>query len=513
MTIIYKIHALKDDRLGFPPAFNSNYLRNSNRLKHGTWQGKGKGKEKEIGLRKGGRRRKCREEKAKPLATQPTREMIPREARAKAHARIEAMSNSSEDTTLGHEDASIHSNNSADSTYPSSTSATSATINASEENSASEDVSQLAADAEFTITSTDGAKRTFRIIEVLYTGNGVVGRGPTVYRVECIDDGVLPAGSTPWLHRVLIAKFYFPSATRTAENVLVMKARDSANKSDEWALEHLPEIIDCVDLTSIHDDSVQKRLYELLGSKSYEQRILRVSFHEPLEPLMNLKSPLELAQVIYDIVQIHQWLCEVPKILHRDISIGNIMFKRVGDKVFGVLNDFDLAFCPEYSEQPSSKHRTGTTPFMAYDLLDNDWKRGHMYRHDLESIFYVLLIVCCHYEEFGRPLPSEERPYLDWFTESATTVSKSKFKFVASPPTGPLPIQPLFEDFRDWLEDSLSQFQAGFVSKPQRRKPQDQYDWATLGGNVTYKEMNKILCLFQGTPLVRRWQGAGVSDR
>ncbi|KIK54064.1 hypothetical protein GYMLUDRAFT_144583, partial [Collybiopsis luxurians FD-317 M1] len=122
-----------------------------------------------------------------------------------------------------------------------------------------------------------------------------------------------------------IAKFHFPSAKRTPETEMVKRATDSAEQSDNWALEHLPKILDCVDLTSPNDDSVQTQLYKHFGPEKYEKRVLRVPFHEPLEPLMNVKNPLEVAQVIYDIVQIHQWLCEVPKILHRDISIGNIM--------------------------------------------------------------------------------------------------------------------------------------------------------------------------------------------
>jgi len=39
----------------------------------------------------------------------------------------------------------------------------------------------------------------------------------------------------------------------------------------------------------------------------------------------------------------YRWLFEVPKILHRDISQHNLMLRKEDDKIYGVLNDLDLA--------------------------------------------------------------------------------------------------------------------------------------------------------------------------
>ena len=57
--------------------------------------------------------------------------------------------------------------------------------------------------------------------------------------------------------------------------------------------------------------------------------------------------------------------------------------------MYGVLNDFDLAVFRDV-QSPSLKQRTGTKPFMAIDLLQRN-AAVHMYRHDLESMFYVLI--------------------------------------------------------------------------------------------------------------------------
>jgi hypothetical protein len=44
------------------------------------------------------------------------------------------------------------------------------------------------------------------------------------------------------------------------------------------------------------------------------------------------------------------------------------MLRKKGDKIYAVLNDFDLAVHADVKSM-SSKHRTGTKPFMAIDLI------------------------------------------------------------------------------------------------------------------------------------------------
>ncbi|KIK58604.1 hypothetical protein GYMLUDRAFT_45212 [Collybiopsis luxurians FD-317 M1] len=505
MSIIHAIHALDDNWLGFPSAFEPDLLRNSKRLRYETRK-----KEKEIAVKKVEHSRKGKGKGAGRPAAQVTRENIPRKSKDKANQLIASMSTSSEDTASEFSDTSIYSNEAVDA--PSSSNiATSATVSTSQENSASEGESHLLVDAKFTITFKDGTERTFIVLEVIYSGNGVIGRGPNVYRAKCINERGLPPGAKSWLLWVLIAKFYSPSASREPETFFVDRARNFAKEhSDEWALNHLPEILACVDLTNDEEDFVQNRLFKRFGSEEYEKRRLRVSFHEPLEPLMKVTSLLELAQVIYDILQIHQWLYEKPKILHRDISIGNIMFKRdTKGNVLGVLNDFDLASCPGHLDQPSSKHRTGTKPFMAYDLLTTNWERGHMYRHDLESLFYVLLIICCHYENFSTSI--SKPPYLKWFTDPVGVVATMKSDFLLLGARVSLPIQPFFEDIRHWLNHYRSVLKSGFVDFL-NNGDQEDYDLKTFGGKTTYKVLNGYLCSFQGAPLVRRWNGAGASE-
>lgn len=95
------------------------------------------------------------------------------------------------------------------------------------------------------------------------------------------------------------------------------------------------------------------------------------------------------------------------QVLHRDLSHNNVMWTRdEANNVIGVLNDWDLAAYPHTDANPpevSTKDRTGTLPFMARDLLRKDPAK-HLYSHDLESFFYILMWCCINYR-LGGLLP------------------------------------------------------------------------------------------------------------
>lgn len=116
-------------------------------------------------------------------------------------------------------------------------------------------------------------------------------------------------------------------------------------------------------------------------------------------------------------------------ILHRDLSVGNIMFRRENDEVIGVLIDWDLAIPlePYALPDPSSKHRTGTAAFMALELLGNEGAPiKHEYRHDLESFGWIL-IWCTFMLNFeGKVVPFKELypPIQEW----TDTVKWAKLK-------------------------------------------------------------------------------------
>ena len=192
-------------------------------------------------------------------------------------------------------------------------------------------------------------------------------------------------------------------------------------------------------------------------------------------------------------------------------------------KVCGVLTDYDLSswtasLTTDYTK--TSNQRTGTPPFMARGLLDGT-DTLHMYRHDVESLFYVILILATHYE---IQAPSEvedggirtrqgleELPYQAWFDQpSYKTLASFKQTFFSN--LEDLDLSPTLESLRGWLDQLQDSFSCGFTAKQEYRRQsrmqqkqrslkKDQteesrakgtpaaFNDETLGGHLTYSAL------------------------
>ena len=106
---------------------------------------------------------------------------------------------------------------------------------------------------------------------------------------------------------------------------------------------------------------------------------------------------------------IHYLAVSKDGIKHRDISISNLMCRRLEDgSVQGVLNDWDVASTSRMEfESDHMNMRTGTTPFVSIDLHQKP-PPVHMERFEYESLFYVLYWICLSYSD-GKLLPEEKR--------------------------------------------------------------------------------------------------------
>lgn len=122
----------------------------------------------------------------------------------------------------------------------------------------------------------------------------------------------------------------------------------------------------------------------------FQNRILACIVTSPVgRPLHTFQSLLELLQVLRDAIKCHRSLYHDAKILHQDVSPGNIIILDGQDegKPQGVLIDLDSAI--ELAEGAETEPDiTGTRPFMAIGVLQSEC---HSYRHDLESFLYVFL--------------------------------------------------------------------------------------------------------------------------
>jgi len=210
-----------------------------------------------------------------------------------------------------------------------------------------------------------------------------------------------------------------------------------------------------------------------------------------------------------DIGLVHRWLYDRVGILHRDLSPNNIMYRIVNNKVYGVLTDYDLASWTEsltsdYTK--TSQQRTGTPPFMAFGLLDGT-DALHLYRHDVESLFYVMLITATHYEiqprrtgeAGGMRMRQGELPFELWFDEPSyekIAIFKKCFLWDLKY----LDLSPTFEDFRGWLVKLQISFNRGLLCAMQHKSDEDSmdscdegapapFDEETLGGYVDYSAL------------------------
>jgi hypothetical protein len=165
-------------------------------------------------------------------------------------------------------------------------------------------------------------------------------------------------------------------------------------------------------------------------------------------------------------------------------------------KVKGVLNDWDMASFKDalgkIDRLLAAHHRTGTPPFMAIDLLDQP-PPPHLYRHELESLFYILLWGALHYDLVAgvrRPTVEVVKRWIDEFDN----IRNAKSIFFDNFEQGEKildAIRPEFQSLRqEWIEPLYwlirDARQSVPVRRPGREPPKEYYDKDTYGGRLTF---------------------------
>ena len=177
------------------------------------------------------------------------------------------------------------------------------------------------------------------------------------------------------------------------------------------------------------------------------------------------------------------------------------MFKRDADhnSAKGVVNDWDMAsHLDDKGEVPTStaRHRTGTIPFMACDLLV-DKPPVHIYRHDLESFFYILVWAAVHFDiKHKKRLPTHPDLQL-WDGNSIKIASAAKDQLFSSyariEANVFCHVRDEFSDvLQSWIIPLWDLFYDAFKSIPRRGRRGD-YDYDTLGANITFHKFMAAL--------------------
>ncbi|THH26697.1 hypothetical protein EUX98_g7490 [Antrodiella citrinella] len=273
--------------------------------------------------------------------------------------------------------------------------------------------------------------------------HGAIGRAtivvPVLPAVDC-ETAVTLCGEEK-----TVAKISWQSKFRAiGEDSLVRVARVKLQASDTLRT-HLKHLVDmkCGLTQSMEEMNVPRAsMFGLPAEGAKNHRVCRILLMREYIPLRMVDGVDEFKVIFLGVVKGHHAVYETSGILHRDISINNIMFYRDSDGgVVGVLCDWDLAKQLDVSDvdlqlrraivdtvkaeispnaektktiEPSSssaqrlsatvpfleveilepqepRYRTGTGPFMSLDLLLYFHVPQHTYRHDLESFFFVLV--------------------------------------------------------------------------------------------------------------------------
>jgi len=121
-------------------------------------------------------------------------------------------------------------------------------------------------------------------------------------------------------------------------------------------------------------------------------------------------------------------------VLHRDLSINNLMCDKKATGHIGVLLDWDLASLIDELNAviPSNaQHRTGTIPFMSISLLRGN--APHRYCHDLESFFYVLIWAAVHFDLQKKQCLHTQLKFEDWNNSDLARAARAKSEFLDYP--------------------------------------------------------------------------------
>ncbi|KJA17116.1 hypothetical protein HYPSUDRAFT_206477 [Hypholoma sublateritium FD-334 SS-4] len=374
----------------------------------------------------------------------------------------------------------------------------------------------------FPISGSSSIKQyIFPLVAYIYRYSGIVGRGTCVATVLVgIRDAIILAN----LHALKMSWQY---NTRKSEAEILSHLRGAL---PEYWRKFLPQPVFSAKYTAAQLDLPRSRMRDAVrdtGKITNDDEHVRTidrDLHVIVNPgyanIWKARNVDEFKKAFLDCLECHYHCYTTGKVLHRDISENNLMIYRPGetDRVpdevseqyfvhsgtnapelnkpqpsHGILNDFDMASMLNEDEAINSgnshhHHLTGTRPFMAYDLLDapSSTPTVHLYRHDLESFFYILVWAAAHYK-YSRGALVTAPELAKWNGEDA---QKLKLAFLFMPPSKSMEYcLPEFSDlWRAWITPLSRMFRNGISEASSAGDDEDtDYDFTTYNGRITFE--------------------------
>ncbi|KAI0339741.1 hypothetical protein BDW22DRAFT_583802 [Trametopsis cervina] len=294
----------------------------------------------------------------------------------------------------------------------------------------------------------------------IFSQYSLVGRRTTVYE-----------GTSPAEEGIFVVKISQQYVGRTSEVDLVKRAK-------KYGVTNLVNIRKSKDLWKL-SDGIRKAFDLPTGDDDRVMRCIVMDNYARLSEQL-ARDPDSIQIMVPQMIDCVDFLRYKAKILHRDISDSNIMYEPRSGQDWFVLIDFDLAVRVDKKGKPlgpTSRHRTGTLPFMAVDVIEDmhlvateaDYKPiVHCVRHDFESLLWVCLyfgIKTLSPNTPNRKVEEEKRrKYLaKWETGDCDDIHATKLKvFRQAKSTNKIPLSNHFEHLRPWFGAFLSCFRSGY---------------------------------------------------
>ncbi|KAJ2210139.1 hypothetical protein EV179_006422, partial [Coemansia sp. RSA 487] len=183
------------------------------------------------------------------------------------------------------------------------------------------------------------------------------------------------------------------------EVVIMQKIRDklAGNKELEGKCATLVHggVVQIIKGDIVEEDNTDTAFGMLLPpSLSSEKREFRahrrMAMTPDCVPLQNVDHVDQLIVAAADIMNVHTAIAKTCNILHRDISVNNMLITKLPEnKVRGVLIDFDCAKDISKVDCKTRPERTGTYPYMRINNMEISSVK-HTQLDDWESLIYVL---------------------------------------------------------------------------------------------------------------------------
>ncbi|KAG1721677.1 hypothetical protein EDB19DRAFT_2029553 [Suillus lakei] len=242
---------------------------------------------------------------------------------------------------------------------------------------------------------------TYNILEVIFSSQGLVGRGTICYLARRDDEEYIIKD-----HWVLGGKDAVLNEVRMLREM--QGVRGVPELVEYWLVEIAPNEV---------DETMNYR-YKVLGSiKGTSHMHVHLVLKPRTRPLHAFWTKLELVSALQDIVIVQRTAVEDHGVLHHDCSLNNTMIEDDGDGTNGLLINWEFAVHIDAGRKYTIGG-TGTLPFMSHSLLwqlseavgdvatsARSWKAKlatssltkppplilHHYHDDLESLFYVFM--------------------------------------------------------------------------------------------------------------------------